>query len=305
MPVPKYEDSGAIDTTSPINVESLAGKSVIVTGGASGLGKAYVEAFVKAGAYVTIADFDEAAGKRTALELSGRAQFVKCDVRNWEDQVSVFEAAIRNSPSQTCDVVIANAGIVGVDDIFNLQDPAQSPVKPNLSIIEINLIGMVYTTKLALHYFRRQPEDASRDRCLILKGSIAAYADQPGSPQYNVSKWGARGLMRNLRRTTWQEGIRVNLVAPWYVRTPILSDAVVGFLQGKGVKFATIDDCKNTMLRIASEKNINGRAFGVVPREESASGHMDLLHDDYQKGDFLKEWQETVLDTAQSIVDLA
>lgn len=76
------------------------------------------------------------------------------------------------------------------------------------------------------------------------------------------------------------------------------------------------------MLRIASEKNINGqyikpfrlnlfdevciagRTFGVVPRDEFISGHMDLLHDDYQNGDFLKEWQETVLETAESIVNL-
>lgn len=91
------------------------------------------------------------------------------------------------------------------------------PVKPNLRILEINLIGLVYTAKLAMHYFRRQPVDAARDRCLIIKGSIAAYADQPGSPQYNISKWGGRGFMHNLRRTAWTENIRVNFVAPWSV----------------------------------------------------------------------------------------
>lgn len=76
------------------------------------------------------------------------------------------------------------------------------------------------------------------------------------------------------------------------------------YLESKGVKFATVDDCVNAMLRIASETNINGRAFGVVPREEHISGYMDLLHDDYQTGDFMKEWQEIVLATAQSIVDI-
>lgn len=96
-------------------------------------------------------------------------------------------------------------------------DPSQAPVKPDLRIIEINLIGTAYTVKLAMHYFRRQPVDETRDRCLIIKGSIAAYADQPGSPQYNISKWGARGLFRNLRRTAWRQEVRVNFVAPWYV----------------------------------------------------------------------------------------
>lgn len=52
-------------------------------------------------------------------------------------------------------------------------------------------------------------------------------------------------------------------------------------------------------------RGLTGRAFGVVPREESPSGHMDLVHDDYQEGDFLREWEDIVLDTAQSIVDLA
>lgn len=88
-------------------------------------------------------------------------------------------------------------------------------MKPDLRIIEVNLLGSAYTSKLALHYFRRQPFDEARDRCLILKASIAAYADQPGSPQYNASKWGSRGLMRSFRRVLWKEGIRVNLVAPW------------------------------------------------------------------------------------------
>lgn len=81
--------------------------------------------------------------------------------------------------------------------------------------MEVNLIGTIYTAKLAMHYFRRQPADPARDHCLIIKGSIAAYLDMPGSPQYNVSKWGVRGLFRSLRRTAWREGIRVNFVAPW------------------------------------------------------------------------------------------
>jgi NAD(P)-dependent dehydrogenase (short-subunit alcohol dehydrogenase family) len=88
-------------------------------------------------------------------------------------------------------------------------------VKPDLRIVDINLVGVLYTAKLAMHYFRRQPESAPRDRCLIIKGSLAGYVDQPGSPQYMISKWGGRALMRCLRRTTWMQGIRVNYVAPW------------------------------------------------------------------------------------------
>ncbi|KAM0187501.1 hypothetical protein ACHAPI_011136 [Fusarium lateritium] len=204
--------------------------------------------------------------------MASNGQFIKCDVRVWDDQVVVFEAAVQNSPSKSCDIVVANAGVIGKDDLFSLDDASSEPQKPDLRIIEVNLMGTAYTTKLALHYFRRQPLDADRDRCLILKASLAAYADQPGSPQYNISKWGIRGLMRNFRRTAWKEDIRVNLVAPWYVRTPILSDKFVDFLQSKGVNFATMDDCASTMLHLASDRNINGKhVLSATAYREGAS----------------------------------
>lgn len=57
----------------------------------------------------------------SVLTYGSHAQFVKCDVRVWEDQVAVFEAAVQNSPSKSCDIVVANAGVVGADDLFTLQ----------------------------------------------------------------------------------------------------------------------------------------------------------------------------------------
>lgn len=93
-------------------------------------------------------------------------------------------------------------------------EPSSDPTKPELRIININLIGVLYTTKLAMHYFRLQPETPERDRCFIFKSSIAGLLDQPGSWQYSTSKFALRGLMRSMRHTTWQAGIRVNYVAP-------------------------------------------------------------------------------------------
>ena len=88
-------------------------------------------------------------------------------------------------------------------------------MKPAFRIVDVNLYGVLYTAKLALHYFRRQPLSSSRDRCLIIKSSAASFIDMPGSPQYNVAKHGTKGLMRSLRWTTWKEGIRINNVCPW------------------------------------------------------------------------------------------
>lgn len=113
MPLPPYEYRGPIDHTVKPVVDRAAGKSVIVTGGANGIGESCVRHFVDAGAFVTFADLNER-GTTIEEELNSdvrRCQFVKCDIRSWEDQKVVFDAAKSQSPSQSVDVVIANAGI--------------------------------------------------------------------------------------------------------------------------------------------------------------------------------------------------
>ena len=142
--------------------------------------------------------------------------------------------------------------------------------------------------KLAMHYFRVKPEAEAHDRCFIFKGSIAGLIDQPASWQYSTSKFGLRGLMRSVRRTSWSEGIRVNYVAPWsgyllaqlatffaddwtrYTQTTIMSPAVVERLKSKGVEFSLVEDCTAAMLRIATDKTINGaypltHTYCIVP----------------------------------------
>lgn len=95
-------------------------------------------------------------------------------------------------------------------------DASVPPNKPETKKLDVNITGVLYTTKLALHYFRRQPVCSERDRCLILVGSLAGYIDQPGSALYCMSKFAVRALMRTLRRAPWTESIRVNMVTPSY-----------------------------------------------------------------------------------------
>ncbi|KAI1270135.1 short chain dehydrogenase reductase [Xylariaceae sp. FL1019] len=296
--IAKYEDQGAIDLGTPVDLTKLAGKSVVITGGAKGLGLAYVKAFVAAGAFVTVGDWDEITGNTALAEHAPNTKFVKCDVRDWDSQVDLFEAAIAASPSKGIDVVLSNAGVFGSDDMATFQDPSGPPEKPDLRTLEVNLMGSLYTAKLAMHYFRRHDaDDPSRDRCLVIKGSLSAYLDQPGFVQYNTSKFGSRGLFRSLRRTSWTEGIRVNFVAPWYVRTPLLS-AVSDYLDSQGVNYASAEDCAEVVLNIASNRTMNGRAIGIVPREQVSKGYLDLALDDYKEGEVIKEFQDIVLRTS-------
>ncbi len=128
----------------------------------------------------------------------------------------LFKQAINKSRTKTLDIVIANAGISGRDDIFHDDvDDNGEPVEPDLRILETNLKGVILSAKLAMHYLPRQTQRPDSDRCLIMTASLAAYLDLPQKPQYGSSKWGVRGLMRSLRRTAPHVGVRVNTIAPW------------------------------------------------------------------------------------------
>ena len=125
MPLPRYTYTGPIDHTVPPNRADLVGKSVIVTGGANGMGEVTVRDFVSAGAYVTFADVNEPRGKSIEAELNAEGEkcaFVKCDIRDWDEQKAMFEVAKARSPAKSVDVVIANAGISrsSGDSLWNL-----------------------------------------------------------------------------------------------------------------------------------------------------------------------------------------
>jgi NAD(P)-dependent dehydrogenase (short-subunit alcohol dehydrogenase family) len=131
MPLPKYSYTGPIDHTLVPDVSKANGKSVVITGGANGMGEAMVRAFSAAGAFVTFGDVHPR-GDSLAAELNAdaeKAAFVKCDIREWDDLVAVFETAKAKSPLKSVDVVIANAGISrsSGDSLWNLDGKCPFP----------------------------------------------------------------------------------------------------------------------------------------------------------------------------------
>lgn len=117
---------------------------------------------------------------------------------------------------------------------------------------------MQYTAKLATHYLCPARNKSPTPRALIFTCSMAGYADQPYSPEYNASKWGVRGLLRSLRCTNPTHGIRTNGIAPTFVKTGILVPDWMAFLEGKGVKFADKEDVGRAVMRIAADGEMNG-----------------------------------------------
>ncbi|KAL4945777.1 hypothetical protein BDV06DRAFT_219020 [Aspergillus oleicola] len=298
--LPPYQYTGPVDCTIPPDPSKLKGKSVIVTGGANGMGETTARKFAEAGAYVTIADLNIERGEEVARELAPNAQFIPCNISSWEQQVRVFEAAIANSPHESCDIVIANAGIsrASGDDLWPLDDVNEAPVKPNLNIVDVNLVGTLYTWKLAVHYFRKQPDTEERDRCFVITGSMVAWIDSPANWQYTCTKYALRGLMRVARRSSWEQGIRICYVAPCYIKSAIRSPRYEAELISKGVEFAPQEDVASCFMRIATDRTINGHSLMITPRSVSKEGFKDVGMDDYdgnEEGGYFQQTQEVQL----------
>ncbi|KAJ9144595.1 Adam [Pleurostoma richardsiae] len=289
-----YSLSGPVDCNIDFDSSNLAGKTAVVTGGASGIGEGYVRALVAAKVTVCFGDKDEEAGRKLVSELNS-TKFVPCDTTKWEDQVHLFKEAAAFSPSGKIHYVVANAGITRQDDVFSFDGNDQEPAKPNLSIVDVNLYGVLYTVKLTLHYFIKQNgtevSPSQEDTCLVLIGSGAAYFDVPRSVQYPSTKWAMRGIMHGLRRTAPYYGSRVNLISPWYVRTKILTQAAFDHVEKSGVQFATVEDAGQCLLRILSDHTINGRSLFVSARKWAPRGYLDLDLDEYHGNDLVEEIQ--------------
>ncbi|RBR26112.1 uncharacterized protein FIESC28_01140 [Fusarium coffeatum] len=287
MTVNRYSYNGPADHTATPQLENVRGKSVIVTGGANGMGEAFVRDFVAAGAYVTFADVNEERGHGIEAELNASGitcAFVKCDIRDWDQQKTVFEKAKSQSPSNSVDVVIANAGISrsSGDSLWNLDDPEGEPTKPDLNIVRVNIDGTFYTWKLAVHYFR----------------SMVAWIDSPGNWEYTATKYGLRGFMRTVRRSSHEQNIRINYVAPCWIKSAIRTAEYEKWLIDHGVEFGEQKDVSSCMLRIATDRTINGRSLMITPRSVAKEGFVDIDREDYKdtpEDEYLKKVQASQL----------
>ncbi|KAF4462105.1 short-chain alcohol dehydrogenase [Fusarium albosuccineum] len=303
MSLNRYSYQGPVDHKIAPDLEAIKGKSVIITGGANGMGETCVRDFAAAGAFVTFADVNEKRGQAIEAELNANSticKFVKCDIRDWEQQKAVFEMARSQSPSKSVDIVIANAGISrsSGDSLWALDDPEGEPTKPDLNIVRVNLDGTLYTWKLAVHYFRKQPVNDDRDRCFIITGSMVAWIDSPGNWEYTATKYGQRGFMRTVRRSSHEQNIRINYVAPCWIKSDIRSPEYEKWLLERGIDFGEQKDVAKCMLRIATDKSINGRSLMITPRSVEKEGFVDIDREDYKdvpEDQYLKQVQASQL----------
>jgi NAD(P)-dependent dehydrogenase (short-subunit alcohol dehydrogenase family) len=192
----------------------LADKVAIVTGGASGIGKASAELFAKEGARVVIGDLERSEGAKVAEAIG--AIFVRTDVREAKSVENLVNAAVEKFGH--LDVMYNNAGI-GVSAPLIATSEADY-----LNRIRVDLDGVFWGLKYGGKVMVEQGRGA-----IVNTASVAGLVGSPGLSAYNAAKHGVVGLTRNAALEFAPFGVRVNCVCPGVIDTPLVARAFGSF----------------------------------------------------------------------------
>jgi NAD(P)-dependent dehydrogenase (short-subunit alcohol dehydrogenase family) len=236
----------------------IAGAAALISGGASGLGRATARALAEAGAKVALLDIDGAADQAAAGELDGLG--LACDVTKAEAVESAVAAARdRHGPAR---IVVNCAGIGRAGRIVE-RDGKPMPLDQFRQVVEVNLIGSFNLLRVAAAQMAELDPLADGERgAILLTASIAAFDGQIGQAAYSASKGGIAALTLPAARELARYGIRVVAIAPGVFATPMLAGlpeaaqtslaANVPFPQrlGRPEEYAALARhiCRNTML---------------------------------------------------------
>ncbi|WP_052888043.1 3-hydroxyacyl-CoA dehydrogenase [Thermogemmatispora carboxidivorans] len=198
----------------------LSGKSVMVTGGASGLGAACVRLFGQSGARVLIADINSEGGQKLAQEIGPAARFVPTNV---VEEASVL-AALKEAQEAFggLHILVNCAGIGLAERTLGKQGP--HGLESFARVIQVNLIGTFNALRLAAQVMSTNEPNAEGERGVIINtASVAAFDGQIGQAAYSASKGGIVGMTLPVARDLARNGIRVVTIAPGIFDTPLMA----------------------------------------------------------------------------------
>jgi NAD(P)-dependent dehydrogenase (short-subunit alcohol dehydrogenase family) len=214
----------------------IAGSTTVVTGGASGLGRATAERLHAAGGAVVLLDLARSPGSQVAAALGERALFAPADVTNPEEVGAAIEAAVARFGG--VHVLVNCAGIGTADKTFGKRGPAD--LAGFSRTIQVNLIGTFNCIRLAAAQMAKNAPNAEGERGVIVNtASVAAFDGQIGQAAYSASKGGVVGLTLPTARDLARHGVRVCTIAPGLFKTPLLMGLPEPALQalGKSIPF--------------------------------------------------------------------
>jgi meso-butanediol dehydrogenase/(S,S)-butanediol dehydrogenase/diacetyl reductase len=189
------------------------GATVVVTGGASGIGEALVRLVAAEGARVTIADMDDARGVRLAEELgSENVSFMRCDVADANQATGVIDATTARFGG--VDLLFNNAGVAGMGSTTDLTPEEWR------RILDVNLTSVFNFCRAAIPHMTRRGRGA-----IVNNASMSGMFGDYGQAVYNASKGGVINYTRNLAMDYARHGVRVNDICPGPIATPAMARA--------------------------------------------------------------------------------
>jgi len=222
---------------------SLDGKVALITGAASGIGKAIAELYAKQGAKVAICDINQQAADAAAAEINaagGQAIGIAMDVTD--------EAAVDAGTDKVVatfgalDILISNAGVQIINPI------EQFAFADWKKMLAIHLDGGFLTTRAALrHMYKGDGAGQSRGGIVIYMGSVHSHEASKLKAPYVTAKHGLLGLARTLAKEGAAHNVRSHVICPGFVRTPLVEKQIPE--QAKELGVSEADVIKNVMLK--------------------------------------------------------
>ena len=196
----------------------LREKTALITGGASGLGKATADRMLRSNANVVIADWNEKEGQRVAEELDQKysmsCRFIKVDVSNEEDVKAAVDYAVECFGS--LDILVASAGIGGKNYAI-----ADETLDNWNRVNAVDYTGVMLADKYAIMQFQKQGGGGAIVNLASMFGLVAV----PSNVAYSAAKGGVVNLTKAAGSAYAGQGIRVNCVCPGVINTPLVPES--------------------------------------------------------------------------------
>ncbi|MBW9118561.1 SDR family NAD(P)-dependent oxidoreductase [Microbacterium trichothecenolyticum] len=246
---------------------------VVITGASSGIGRATARAYARRGARLVLASRSRAALETVAEECrahGARALVVPTDVSVEAQVQALAEAAV--AQYGRIDVWVGNAGVFAYGSFDQL------PPGVFRQVVETNLMGQVHGARAALPHFRRQGTGT-----LVMIASLYSRVASPGISPYVTSKYGVLGFAEALRQELRGSGIRIRLIIPGAVDTPIYQHAanVTGRRARPLPPAASPDRVARAIIRSAGRRRFAAYVGGlqrlVLPVHDFAPGFYDAI----------------------------
>jgi 3-hydroxyacyl-CoA dehydrogenase/3-hydroxy-2-methylbutyryl-CoA dehydrogenase len=197
----------------------IAGSTVVVTGGASGLGRATAERIHAAGGQAVLLDLARSPGAEVAVQMGPRALFTPCDVTSADEVTAALDATV--SRFGAIHALVNCAGVAIAEKTLSRRGPHD--LASFTLVVQVNLIGTFNLIRLAAPHMARNAPNPDGERGVIVNtASVAAFDGQIGQAAYSASKGGIVAMTLPIARDLAETGIRVCTIAPGLFDTPLM-----------------------------------------------------------------------------------